>query len=369
MSASMGRVFADTGLAAERPWWQAGTTFSLADRLDSYIRREIAAQPDLLRRTDIGLRGIVLPAVVRGADRLLVVAAGSALRAATAARGWIEQISGLPCDVAPPGDASPPGGTAVVLVARPGQAAGMPAAVADWRARGIATVALVDAPEVSRACGADLCWPIEAGTERGAAATKSFTVQLLALLRLGVALGAARGTLDADAMQRAERALGDAPLAAALAEAAEARLATLGARIARAGEAVVIGHGWGAALAGEAALMLSQFAGIRADAVSGGRAGLEKLRAGVPVLLLAGADQTLAETVACAEDAGRHGGQVIVLAEAACSTSFGKFAGEVVALPGRGPAQMFAQAVATQLVACHTALALGLDVDQPRSQA
>jgi glucosamine--fructose-6-phosphate aminotransferase (isomerizing) len=220
--------------------------------------------------------------------------------------------------------------------------------------------------------GADLAWPTEAGPELGVAATKSVTAQLLALLRLALALGAARGTLSAEALLQTERALGEAPLACALAEAAEARLAAIAVRIAQAEQAIVIGRGWGAALAAEAALKLAQLASVGATAAPAGelRTGaLAMVREGIPVLVLASADQQLAKTAANAEDARARGGYVIALVEAACSASLDHAANEVVALPGRGLAQMFAQTVAIQLIAYHTALALGRDVDRPRNLA
>jgi glucosamine--fructose-6-phosphate aminotransferase (isomerizing) len=87
------------------------------------------------------------------------------------------------------------------------------------------------------------------------------------------------------------------------------------------------------------------------------------------VLVLASADQHLAKTAANAGEVRAHGGYVIALAEASCSASLGHAAHEVVALPGKGLAQMFAQAVAVQLIAYHTALALGRDIDRPRNLA
>jgi len=372
------RILDRNGEAAERPWRPLGVHAEAAqapasDRFVHHARREIAAQPETLRQTDAALRGLVLPAAIAAPERLHIVAAGSSLHAAAAARGWVEQFCGLPCDVQPAGKwrdrpIALAGGTLGVLVSRSGEHRDVLAALQGLRARGVATVAVTNAPHSSLARGADLSWPTMAGPEFGVAASKSFTAHLLALLRLARALGAARGALGGADARQVDRALADAPLACALAEAAEARFAAIGARIGRAGAVIVIGRGWGAGLAAEAAAQVRRLAHVHAEAVPHGDLGDAPL-AGLPSLVLASADRHLAPTTVAAEAVRGRGGHVIALAEAACSARLDHVAHEVVALPGRGLAQMFAQAVALQLIAYHTALALGRDVDRPHGLA
>jgi glucosamine--fructose-6-phosphate aminotransferase (isomerizing) len=248
----------------------------------------------------------------------------------------------------------------------------MLACLESLRARAVPTLAVVGAPRSLLARGADMVWPTEEGPERGVAATKSVTAQMLALLRLGAALVTARGAFDAATARLTERAFAEIPLACALAEAADARYAAIALRIARAGQALLVGRGWGAAVAAEGALKLMQLANIHATSVPAGEVGhgaLALVRPGLPVLVLASPDQHLAKTAATAEDIRARGGHVIALAEATCSWNLDHVANEVVALPGHGLAQIFAQTVAMQLIGYHTALALGLDVDRPRNLA
>jgi glucosamine--fructose-6-phosphate aminotransferase (isomerizing) len=374
------RIVGRDGRPAERVWRQlGGPEMSAADGdgFEYHTRREIAAQPRSLQRTDAQLRGRVLLPSVATAERLLILASGSALHAAEAARGYIQQVSGLPCDVASAGEwqdgeARVARGTVAVLVCRTGEAGDTLACQDSLHGRGVPTVAVVGAVRSSLGCGADLKWPTEAGPELGVVATKSVTAQMLALLRFGVTLGTARGVLDVEAARQAERAFADIPLACALAEAAEARYAAIATRLARAEQALVVGRGWGAAVAAEGALKLLQLANIHAFAVSAadvGHGALALVHPGVPVLVLASPDQHLAKTAAAAEAIRGRGGYVIALAEASCSWNLDQAANEVVALPGHGIAQMFAQMVAVQLIAYHTALSLGRDVDRPRNLA
>lgn len=362
---------AGSGLGLARPWWHFGVALAPPEQPGCHLRHEIAAQPEALRRTEAALRGLALPAPVAAARRLLVLADGGALHAATAAQGWIEQLSGLPCEVAPArawGDRCglllP--GTLGVLVSRSGEGAGALAAQAALRGLGVPTVAVTGAPRATLARAALLCCPAAAGPQRGLIATAGFTAPLLALLRLAGMLGAGRAAIDAEAMRQAARALAEAPLACALAEAAEARLAAVGARIARAGGAIVAGAGWSAALAEAAAENLCRLARLPAEAMPvsapGHGAGVG---AGVPVLLLASASADLAAVLAFAEAARARGAPVVALAEAACSPRLDAVAADVVALPGRGLAQIFAQAVALQMIAYHAALALGHEPDRP----
>jgi glucosamine--fructose-6-phosphate aminotransferase (isomerizing) len=232
----------------------------------------------------------------------------------------------------------------------------------------MATVAVVGSQPSALGRAADLCWPADAPPGPDVAATVGMTTQMLALIRLGLALGAARGTLGADAMRQAERAMAEVPMACALAQAADARLAAIAGRIAQAQRVVVLGCGWGAALAADAALKLTQLARVHAVAAPAGevRHGLSAMVGeGVPVLMLASAGRHFARIAASAEELRARGGYVIALAEASCAAGLDHAANEVLALPGRGLAQMFAQTVALQLVACHTAHALGRDVDRP----
>jgi len=372
------RISDREGAPVIRQWRGLGApdrgAMPVGDGFEYHTRREIAAQPRALRRTDTGLRGLVLPDAVAAAERVLILAAGSAVHAADAARGWIEQFCGLPCEVEAASawrDRQAPlaRGTVAVLVCRTGDNGDTVACQHMLNARDVPTVAVVPpgAPLVREAA---LTWPVQTGPELGVTATKSFTAQLLALLRFGATLGAARGALDSAGVQAAELAFADAWLVAALTVGAEARFVTIASHIARAEQVIVTGRGWGAALAQEAALKLAQLANVNAVAVPAGElryGAMAMVRPGVPVLVLASADQNLSKTAANAEQMRARGGHVMALAEASCSVSLGHAVNDIVALPGRGLPQMFAQAVAVQLIAYQTALALGHDVDRPHN--
>jgi glucosamine--fructose-6-phosphate aminotransferase (isomerizing) len=346
------------------------------DRYEHHTRREIAEQPAALRRTDGALWGRSLPSAIAAAQRLVIIACGSSLNAAAASRSWLEQLSGLPCDIEVASEfryRQPPmsPGSVAVLVSQSGETADTLAAMSLLRERAVPIVAVVNVSHSSMAREADLVWPTTAGREQGVAATKSFTTQLAALLRLGMAFSAARGG-DATLRADVEAGLTVAPAVCAATEDLEPALAELAHFIAGDGEALFIGRCSGAAIAAEAALKVKELSYIRAEAYPAGElkhGPIALIHTGTPVIVFAGSDALLAKTVSNAEEVRARGARVIAFTDADGAAAFQTVAETVLALPGRGVAHMFAQAVAQQLLAYHAALALDRNVDRPRNLA
>ncbi len=378
LSAEAVRIVGADGRDATRTWELVLDRERSAelDRFEHHTRREIAEQPVAVRSTDSLLRGQALPDALAAAQRLIVVACGSSLYAASTARGWIEKLSGLPVDIEIASEyryreAPIQAGSVAVLVSQSGETADSLACLPLFRARGVPVVAVVNVAQSSIARAADVVWPTTAGRELGVAATKSFTAQLVALLRLGMAFSEAK---DGDPAVRAMVAAGlaAAPQVCAETEELEPALAELACWIADENEALFIGRGAGAAIAGEAALKLKELSYIRAEAYAAGElkhGPIALIRPGSPVLVFAGSDSLVAKTVSNAEEVRARGAKVVAFTDADGAAAFNKVADTVLALPGRGVAHMFAQAVAQQLLAYHAALALGRNVDRPRNLA
>ena len=374
------RIIDQKGNQAERSWIALSDAADVAipaasAKFSTHARREIAEQRAALIRTDAALRDRRVPAGIEAADRLILVGCGSSRYTAQTARGWIEKLAGLPCDIEIASEfrdreAPLTPGSVAVLISQSGETADTLAVMDMMRARKIPVIAVVNVAHAQMARRADLLWPTAAGREQSVAATKSFTAQVSALVRLGLAIGRARGTLDAATAAAAERGLAEAPTACALAEGAEHRFAAIAARIARENEALFIGRGWACALAGEGALKLNEFSYIRAAAYAGGElkhGPLALIREHSPVIVCAADDALVGKTIADAEEVRARGGYVIALVEQGAASLFDQAADEVVALPGHGLAAAFSAAVAMQLIALHTALALGHNVDRPRN--
>jgi len=337
-----------------------------------HTRREISEQEAALTATDAALRGRTLPAAVMAAERLTLIACGSSLLAGGVARDAIERAAGVTLDLEVASEfrdrAAPPQGAAL-LVSQSGETADTLAAMQRFLEAGLPTVAVVNAPDSAMARAASTVWPVSAGPEIGVAATKSFTSQLLALLRLGLALGEARGTGDAGFRAELTAALDEVPALCAAAEALEERARAVAARIVRENEALFIGRGWGAALAQEGALKLKELSYIRAEGYAAGElkhGPIALVREGSPVLVCAPSDGSLPKVLANASAVAARGADVVLLTDAGGAHLEGA---EVVALPGGPLAAPFTQAVFLQLVSYHAATLLGRDVDRPRNLA
>ena len=338
------------------------------------IRRDIAGTRSALVRTDAALRNRELPPAIAAASRILLLGCGhSAMHAAAAGLAWLERLSGLPCDVEPASawlshPSQTKAGTVAIVMSRTGEAADAMTTFRVLRAQSIPSVALTAEPTTHLASQADMLWAAEVGAQSAPTATKSISVQLMALLRFGITLGAARGTLRDAALETAELAIGDAPVAAALAEAAEARYAAIACRLALGRPPLLIGRGGSSAIAAHGAEYLQELAELapRCHAgvdMAGGVAAL--VAKGTPVIICAEADTQLTHSVADAAEASAHGAEVIALVESRADWEFERVAHDIVALPGRGFANLFAQLMAIQLIAYHTALSLGMEVDSP----
>ncbi len=363
-----------------RRYWrkvEGGEDDAIACTYGSYTRAEIASQAAALRQTEARLRGKSIPPQIADAERLVIVACGSSLYAAAAARPWLECLTGIPCDLEVASEyrtreAPLSRGTVGLLVSQSGETADTLGVMQMLRTRSIPIVAVVNVPHSQMARGADLLWPTDAGRERGVAATKSFTCQMLALIRFGLAMGLHRGTVTLDAMVALERELSGVPAVCTSTETLEMQLQIIAERLAREGEALFIGRGSAAALAGEGALKLKELSYLRAEAYAAGElkhGPIAMVRDGSPVIVCAGAGQHAGKTLANAEEVRARGAYVIALVDDASAKAFAAVADELVVLPGAGIGTLFAQAVALQLIAVHTALFLDNPVDRPRNLA
>jgi glucosamine--fructose-6-phosphate aminotransferase (isomerizing) len=375
LSAAGIAIYDSDGCLTNRCWRKlvGAEEDALAHAYGSFIRAEIATQPAALRQTEFRLRDLAIPPAVGDAERLVLVGCGSSLHAAAAARPWLECLTGLPCDVEAASEyrtreAPLSRRTAGVLVSRSGETADMLGVMAMLKPRGVPLVSVVNAQHSAMARGADLLWLTEAGREQGLGATKSFTCQMLALIRFGLALGLHRGSVTLDTMVAMERELAAAASVCTRAEALEAQFEAIAERLIRFGETLFIGRGSAAAIAAEGALKLRELSGLRAEATAAGEMShgvIGMVREDSPVIVCAGAGQHADRTVVNAAEVRARGGYVIALVDDATAAAFAPVADELVVLPGAGLGTLFAQAVAIQLIAVHAAIVLNHPLDRP----
>ncbi len=348
-----------------------------------FMAKEIAEQPRVLAEAlgAVAPDGrLALPGGLdfRGVGRLVLVACGTAHYACAVAKYWFEQIAGLPVetDIASEFRYRDPVLAAdqwAVFVSQSGETADTLAALRHAKERVGKVVAVVNVPTSSIAREADLMLPIRAGIEVGVASTKAFTAQLLTLYLMALKAAVDRGRLTPEAL--AER-LAQARALPGLMNAALAlapRIEALAEELARARDILFLGRGPMYPLALEGALKLKEISYIHAEGYASGElkhGPIALIDPAVPVIVLAPRDGLFDKTVSNMQEVMARHGRVVLMSDAAGLAEAGAGVWRGIALPEVAPALApILYAVPAQLLAYHTAVAKGTDVDQPRNLA
>ena len=351
-----------------------------------FMAKEIAEQPvviaDALRHYTGGGANpaLHLPEGVdfSGVDRVMLVACGTASYACHVAKYWFEQIAGLPAEIDIASEfryREPPlsDRSWAIFVSQSGETADTLAALRYAKERVAKVLSVVNVPTSSIARESDLSLPILAGVEVGVASTKAFTCQLtvLALLALKAALD--RGRLDAAGVAEHLANLRNLPGFMNHALALSAPIAAIAEDLAEAQDVLFLGRGAMYPLALEGALKLKEISYIHAEGYASGElkhGPIALIDARVPVIVLAPRDALFDKTVSNMQEVMARHGKVLLISDATGVAEAGAEAWRTLTLPEVPP--MFAPilyAVPAQLLAYHTAIAKGTDVDQPRNLA
>ncbi len=311
-------------------------------------------------------------------DRLAMVACGTAHYACLVAKYWFESLAGLPCDVdiasefryrePPVSDRS-----TALFVSQSGETADTLAALRYTRDRARRVVSLVNVAESSIARESDVALPILAGVEIGVASTKAFMNQLGALASLAILAGRQRGHIDAAREAELVATLRGLPALVNQALALEDRIRTETGRIAEAQTILFLGRGPMFPMALEGALKLKEISYIHAEGYASGElkhGPIALVDKSVPVIVFAPRDGLFDKTVSNMQEVLAREGRVWLVSDADGVAAAGKDVWQSLTMPSVDP--VFAPilyAVPAQLVAYHTALHKGTDVDQPRNLA
>ncbi|GAA0293871.1 glutamine--fructose-6-phosphate transaminase (isomerizing) [Rhodovulum strictum] len=350
-----------------------------------FMAKEIAEQPSVMGdalRHYIGEGGqITLPG--GGIDfsrvsRLTMVACGTAYLACLTAKYWIEQLAGLPVDVdiasefryrEPP----IPEGTLAIFVSQSGETADTLAALRFCEGKAQRIVSVVNVPESSIARESDLALPILAGAEIGVASTKAFTCQLVVLALIALEAARQRGTLDAPTLARHIEDLRSMPGRLNAALATEPRIEAIARQLSEATDVLFLGRGAMYPLALEGALKLKEISYIHAEGYASGElkhGPIALVDATVPVIVMAPHDRLFDKTVSNMHEVMARSGKVLLVTDTRGAAEAGDGVWQCLVMPE--VPELFAPilyALPAQMLAYHTAVAKGTDVDQPRNLA
>ncbi len=311
-------------------------------------------------------------------DRITMVACGTAYLACLTAKYWFEQIARLPVEVdvasefryrEPP----IPARTLALFVSQSGETADTLAALRYCQGKADMIVSVVNVPESSIARESDLALPILAGTEIGVASTKAFTCQLAVMATLALKAASDKGALEDETLAAHLATLRTLPGLLSLAINTGPEVKAISRKLAEAQDVLFLGRGAMFPLALEGALKLKEISYIHAEGYASGElkhGPIALIDKSMPVVVMAPRDGLFDKTVSNMQEVMARGGKVLLISDSAGIKEAGEGAWETLAMPQVDP--LFAPilyAVPAQMLAYHTAIAKGTDVDQPRNLA
>ena len=378
-------VFDETGAEVERTCRTLNLDAAMIDKGGHkyFMAKELAEQPSVFGETLAAFvsadgASIDMPDGVdfAGADRLVMTACGTAFYACLTAKYWFERFARLPVEVDIASEfryREPPmaPGDRAVFVSQSGETADTLAAQRYARGAGARILSVVNVPESSIARESDVVLPTRAGAEIGVASTKAFTCQLGVLALLALKAAEQRGTLDAAAVAALLADLRGLPGAMNTALTLGPRIAEIALELAEARDVLFLGRGHMYPMALEGALKLKEISYIHAEGYASGElkhGPIALIDQRVPVVVLAPSDALLGKSMSNLQEVMARHGRVLMISDADAQGVDGLW--HHVRLPVAATAfAPILYAIPLQLLAYHTAVARGTDVDQPRNLA
>lgn len=379
----------ETGVVVSRPIQQSAASAYVVDKGNHrhFMAKEIHEQPEVIGHTlsryvDFTTARMRAPAElpfdVRTVRRLVISACGTAYFAGLTSKYWFEHFARLPVDIdiasefryreAPldPGDLS-------LFVSQSGETADTLAALRYCKQQGQKVAAVVNVPESTIARESDAIFPTLAGPEIGVASTKAFTCQLTALACLAVTAGKLRGTLSDAEEARLVEALIEVPRFAAETLKLEPQIERLAKSLSKVRHALYLGRGTSYPLALEGALKLKEISYIHAEGYAAGElkhGPIALIDETMPVIVIAPHDRIFEKTVSNMQEVAARGGRIILITDPKGADAAGVRTDATIVLPEM-PAEIspIVYALPIQMLAYHTAVFIGTDVDQPRNLA
>ena len=264
-----------------------------------------------------------------------------------------------------------PGGAAL-FISQSGETADTLATLRHCREHGQSVLSIVNVRESSIAREFDAMIPTLAGPEIGVASTKAFTCQLTALACLAIAAGKARGNIDEAMEAELVQALAEVPRHMATLLRDERPYETLAHFLSRARDVLYLGRGQSYPIALEGALKLKEISYIHAEGYAAGElkhGPIALIDEKMPVIVIAPRDDLFEKTVSNMQEVAARGGQIILVSDADAA-SVGCALHTHLSVPRLHPfVTPLVYAIPVQLIAYHTAVFMGTDVDQPRNLA
>jgi glucosamine--fructose-6-phosphate aminotransferase (isomerizing) len=382
-------VYDEHNAAVNREVLKSGASSFLVDKANyrHFMAKEIHEQPEvvghtLARYVDMATERVSLPLSLpfdfKNIQRISITACGTASYAGYISKYWFERLARVPVELDVASEfryREPPlyKNDLAIFISQSGETADTLAALRYAKSQGLHTLSVVNVPTSTIARESETVLPTLAGPEIGVASTKAFTCQLMVLAALAIAAGKARGALSEADESKLVHGLVEIPRLMAAALATEPQIEKLARDLSKSTDVLYLGRGTSYPLALEGALKLKEISYIHAEGYAAGElkhGPIALIDEKMPVVVIAPYDQVFEKTVSNMQEVAARGGQIILMTDAKGAAEATIQSLVTIVLPDMGA--MFAPlvyAVPVQLLAYHTAVVMGTDVDQPRNLA
>jgi glucosamine--fructose-6-phosphate aminotransferase (isomerizing) len=377
------------GSKVERAVLRSSASAFLVDKGNyrHFMAKEIHEQPEVVGHTlahylDMAAERVLLPLDLpfdlRRLERVSISACGTSYYAGLVAKYWFERFARLAVEIDVASEfryrepALEAGGLAI-FVSQSGETADTLATLRYAKEHRQHTLAIVNVPTSMIARESDVVMPTLAGPEICVASSKAFTCQLAVLACLAVAAGRARGTLSEGDERALVHALIEVPRLMTEALALESQIKLLAVDLAKSRNVLYLGRGTSFPLALEGALKLKEISYIHAEGYAAGElkhGPIALIDEQMPVIVIAPFDRIFEKTLSNMQEVAARRGKIILITDPQGAREVHADALRTITLPAMPAAVTpLVYAIPVQLIAYHTAVVMGTDVDQPRNLA
>jgi glucosamine--fructose-6-phosphate aminotransferase (isomerizing) len=389
MSRKGATVYDRNGAVVHRDALKQSASASLVDKANfrHFMAKEIHEQPEvvghtLARYVEMASERIALPVKLpfdfKDIQRISITACGTANYAGYIAKYWFERLARIPVEIDIASEfryreAPLRKGDLAIFISQSGETADTLAALRYAKAEGVHTLSVVNVPTSTIARESETVVPTLAGPEIGVASTKAFTCQLMVLAALSIAAGKARGELSEQDEVKLVHALIEIPRLMASALSTEPQIEKLARDIAKTRDVLYLGRGTSFPLALEGALKLKEISYIHAEGYAAGElkhGPIALIDENTPVVVIAPHDKVFEKTVSNMQEVAARGGNIVLMTDAKGAAEATVQSLVTIVMPDMAATfSPMVYAVPVQLLAYHTAVVMGTDVDQPRNLA
>ena len=351
-----------------------------------FMAKEIAEQPSVLAdaiqhnlnasRDKLEISNLELD--FKNINRITLVACGTAFLACNVAKYWFEKIARISIDLdvasefryrEPPVEKN----NLAIFVSQSGETADTLAALRYCNKNKMKTLGIVNVDESTIAREASMSMQIHAGPEIGVASTKAFSCQLSILYFLVIKAAKEKGIIENNQEAELVKSILQLPSIIVDALSLESEIKLAAQELSKASNAIFLGRGAMYPLALEGALKLKEISYIHAEGYASGElkhGPIALVDENMPVIVLAPKDELFDKTVSNMHEVMARGGKVLLITDTEGASEAQEGTWKTIIMPKiSNDLAPILYSIPAQLLAYHTAVSKGTDVDQPRNLA